>query len=56
MTLIINVEAQRSQKELTLGYHLMKRAVFYACRLISSQKEREFEGKDYNSIKKIYSI
>lgn len=50
MTLIINVEAQRSQKESTLGYHLMKRAVFYACRLISSQKEREFEGKDYNSI------
>lgn len=33
-----------------------KRAAFYACRLISSQKEREFEGKDYNSIKKIYSI
>ena len=56
ITLIINVEAQRSQKESTLGYHLMKRAVFYACRLISSQKEREFEGKDYNSIKKIYSI
>ena len=26
------------------------------CRLISSQKEREFEGKDYNSIKKVYSI
>ena len=56
MTLIINVEAQRTQKESTLTYHLMKRAVFYACRLISSQKEREFEGKDYNSIKKIYSI
>lgn len=50
MTLIINVEAQRTQKESTLTYHLMKRAVFYACRLISSQKEREFEGKDYNSI------
>lgn len=56
ITLIINVEAQRSQKESTLGYHLMKRAVFYACRLISSQKEREFEGKDYNSINQIYSI
>lgn len=56
ITLIINVEAQRTQKESTLKYHLMKRAVFYACRLISSQKEREFEGKDYNSIKKIYSI
>ena len=26
------------------------------CRLISSQKEREFEGKDYNNIKKVYSI
>ena len=56
ITLIINVEAQRTQVESTLGYHLMKRAVFYVCRLISSQKEREFEGKDYNSIKKAYSI
>lgn len=56
ITLIINVEAQRTQVESTLGYHLMKRAVFYVCRLISSQKEREFEGKDYNSIKKVYSI
>ena len=56
ITLIINVEAQRTQVESTLGYHLMKRTVFYVCRLISSQKEREFEGKDYNSIKKVYSI
>ena len=56
ITLIINVEAQRTQQESKLKYRLMKRAVFYVCRLISSQKEREFEGKDYNSIKKVYSI
>ena len=34
----------------------MKRAVYYAARLISSQKEKEFHGDDYNSLKKVYSI
>ena len=34
----------------------MKRAVYYATRLISSQKEKEFHGDDYNSLKKVYSI
>ena len=34
----------------------MKRAVYYAARLISSQKEKEFHGDDYNSIKKVYYI
>ena len=34
----------------------MKRAVYYAARLISDQKEREFHGDDYNSLKKVYSI
>ena len=56
ITLIINVETQRTQQESKLKYRLMKRAIFYVCRLISSQKEREFKGKDYNSIKKVYSI
>ena len=53
LTLIINVEAQ---KEKPSEYHLMKRAVFYASRLISAQKETEFSGSDYNGIRKVYTI
>ena len=34
----------------------MKRAVYYAARLISSQKEKEFKNDDYNHLKKIFSI
>ena len=34
----------------------MKRAVYYVARLISSQKEKEFHGDDYNGLKKVYSI
>ena len=52
--LIINVEPQKTTKK--IHYKLMKRAVYYAARLISSQKEKEFHGDDYNGLKKIYSI
>ena len=34
----------------------MKRAVYYVARLISSQKEKEFYGDNYNGLKKVYSI
>ena len=56
ITLIINVEAQRTQKRSKLGYALLRRAVYYASRLISAQKETEFSGSSYNEIKKVYSI
>ena len=56
ITLIINVEAQRTQKRAKLGYALLRRAVYYASRLISSQKETEFTGSSYDEIKKVYSI
>lgn len=49
---IINIEAQRRDP----AYKLLKRAFFYAGRLISSQKEREFFGQDYDSVCKVYSI
>ena len=49
---IINVEAQRN----TTKYNLTKRAFFYASRLISSQKERDFVGEDYDDICKVYTI
>ena len=56
ITLIINVEAQRTQKRAKLGYALLRRAVYYVSRLISSQKETEFTGSSYDEIKKVYSI
>ncbi len=56
LTLIINVEAQKTQDRNRLGYDLLKRAVYYAGRLISSQKETEFLGSDYDQLKKVYSI
>ncbi len=53
ITLIINIEAQKTHK---LKYPLLRRAVYYASRLISSQKEREFTGSDYGKMKKVYTI
>lgn len=51
---IINVEPQKTTQN--IHYKLMKRAVYYAARLISSQKEKEFHGDDYNHLRKIFSI
>ena len=51
---IINVEPQKTTQN--IHYKLMKRAVYYAARLISSQKEKEFHGDDFNNLKKIFSI
>jgi hypothetical protein len=51
--IIVNVEAQKDDPS---GYCILNRAFFYTCRHISSQKEREFHGDDYDSIKPVYSI
>lgn len=59
ITLIINVEAQKRlkpKKKPSGTYPLLKRAVYYASRLISSQKGSEFTNSDYDKIKKIYTI
>ena len=37
-------------------YEILNRAIFYVSRLISSQKERDFENSSYNDIKRVYSI
>ena len=50
---IVNIEIQ---KDMPSGYDILNRAVFYACRLISSQKERDFNGMNYNDIKRVFSI
>ena len=38
------------------GYPIIKRALYYTSRLISSQKEKYFVGDDYAKICKVYSI
>lgn len=51
--LIINIEPQRTMHT---GYSLLRRAIFYASRMISAQKETEFTGEEYDKIKKVYTI
>ena len=51
--IIINVEAQKSEPG---EYDILNRATFYVCRLISSQKDRDFVSSHYDDIKRVYSI
>lgn len=51
--LYINVEAQ---KKYYAGYDLVTRAVFYCARMLSAQMDTKFGGKDYDEVKKVYSI
>ena len=51
--IIVNIEAQKSEPS---RYKILNRAIFYVCRLISSQKERDFIGSNYDDIKQVYSI
>ena len=51
--IIVNVEAQKDEPA---EYQILNRAIFYVSRLISSQKERDFENSSYDDIKRVYSI
>ena len=51
--LIINVEAQN---DFYPGYPLLKRGIYYCCRMISSQYGQEFTNSHFEKIKKVYSI
>ncbi|MCD8121140.1 MAG: Rpn family recombination-promoting nuclease/putative transposase [Clostridiales bacterium] len=51
--IIINIEAQKDDPG---GYDILNRAIFYVSRLISSQKERDFRGENYNDLRRVYSI
>ena len=53
LQIIINVEAQKTDH---VNYPIVKRALYYASRLISSQKEKYFSGDDYKKLRKVYSI
>ncbi len=48
--IIINVEAQKDEPK---GYEILNRAIFYVSRLISSQKERDFEISCYGDMKRV---
>lgn len=51
--IIINIEAQ---KDNPTSYKIVNRGIFYVSRLISSQKERDFDCSDYDDIKQVFSI
>ena len=51
--LIINIEAQ---KDFYPGYPLIKRGIYYGCRMISSQYGTIFINSHYEKIQKVYSI
>ena len=51
--LIINIAPQKTTK---VHYPVTKRAIYYAARLISSQKEKIFKGDQYGQLRKVYAI
>jgi len=51
--LIINVEGQNKYSP---GYPLIKRCIYYACRLISAEQGTIFVDDDYANIVKVYTI
>ena len=53
ISLIINIEAQN---DFYPGYPVVKRNLYYCCRLVSSQYGTEFTNSHYEKIKKVYSM
>ncbi|SFB13789.1 hypothetical protein SAMN05216249_11080 [Acetitomaculum ruminis DSM 5522] len=49
----INLEAQ---KNFYPGYDLVTRSIVYCSRLISEQMDHEYDGSNYDGVKKVYSI
>ena len=45
-----------AQKEFYPGYSIITRGIFYGARMISAQKGVEFTGRDYDNVRKVYSI
>ena len=53
MKIIIDIEAQKKYHP---GYDLVSRGIFYCARMLSSQLGTEFTTRNYDGIKKVYSI
>lgn len=45
-----------SRKDEPTRYDILNRAIFYTCRMVSSQKDRDFVNTNYNDIKQVFSI
>ncbi len=50
---IINIEIQKDEPT---QYFLLNRAIFYVSRMVSSQKGRDFVHRNYNDMKRVFSI
>ena len=53
ISLIINIEAQN---DFYPGYPIIKRAIYYCSRMVSSQYGKDFTNSHYEKIKKVYSL
>ncbi|MCD7752859.1 MAG: hypothetical protein LUI10_14175 [Lachnospiraceae bacterium] len=51
--IIMNLEVQKDEPS---AYYILNRAVYYGSRQISSQKERDFTGQNFNDLKQVYSV
>lgn len=51
--LIINIE---SQNDFYPGYPIIKRAIYYCCRMISAQYGTVFTESHYEKVRKVYSV
>lgn len=51
--IIVNIESQKSEPT---TYPILNRAIFYASRMISAQKNREFMHSNFDDLKRVYSI
>lgn len=51
--IIVDLEAQKSSSP---GYDLVTRGIFYGGRMLSEQCGRNFTGRDYDELEKVYSI
>ena len=51
--IILNIELQNKYHQI---YHYEPRAVFYTARMISEQLDRELTTRNYDGLKKVYSI
>lgn len=51
--IIINIEIQKNSPE---KYQLLNRAIFYVSRMVSSQKERDFDKQNFDDMKRVFSI
>ena len=51
--IIINIEVQKEEPG---EYKILNRTIFYVCRMVSSQKGRDFVNSEYDNMKRVYSI